>query len=321
MTSDVAIVIVNYQTPEMLISCISKMLKTLNFELVKICIVDNCSNDGSFEKIKKWVDEKQVSKNVILISSSNNGGFSAGNNIGIKAISAKYYLLLNSDAYIQQPSIDALKNTFYQNSNIGLVSPRLTWEDGTSQESTFNFFHPITEFVQQANTGVISSRLKKYVVAEAIDERARFVEWTSFACVMISSECIAEVGYLDEGFFMYYEDVEYCYRMRESGFKVFYNPSASAVHLRGGSSSVKKNIAAKKRLPKYYYQSRCRFYFKKYGYLGLFAANMLWYLGRSVALCRQFMGRKDKSGLESQWKDIWSNFSCPLGPYSHPGKR
>ena len=138
---------------------------------------------------------------------------------------------------------------------------------------------------------------------------------------MISAECIAKTGYLDEGFFMYFEDVEYCHRMCRTGFKVFHNPAASAVHLRGGSSSVKKNIATKKRLPKYYYQSRCRFYYKKYGYLGLFTTNIFWYLGRGVSLTRQFMGRKDKSALKSQWKDIWSNFFNPLGPYSHPGKR
>lgn len=321
MSVDTAIVIVNYQTAGMLIDCISKMLDTIDFKSVAICIVDNFSNDGSYETIKDWVEDKQLSENVLLVRAATNGGFSAGNNIGIKAISAKYYLLLNSDAYIKQSSIDRLKKTFTLDPKIGLASPRLTWEDGTPQESTFNFFHPITEFVHQANTGVISSRLQKYVVAEAVNATARVVPWTSFACVMISSECIAKVGYLDEGFFMYFEDVEYCDRMRRTGFKVFHNPTASAVHLRGGSSSVKKNIARKKRLPKYYYQSRSRFYFKKYGYLGLFTANMFWYFGRGVSLCRQWMGRKDKAALEGQWKDIWANFSSPLAPYSHPGER
>jgi GT2 family glycosyltransferase len=321
MSINVAVIIVNYRTAEMLIDCVSKMLATIDFNSVSIFIIDNHSNDCSVTKLKGWLQNCGLTSRITLISSPENGGFSAGNNIGISAISADYYLLLNSDAYIEQSSIELLLKAFGRDPQIGLVSPRLQWEDGKPQESTFNFFHPITEFVQQSKTGIFSSLFKKFVVAEPVCDDARYVHWASFACIMISAECLEEVGLLDEGYFMYFEDVEYCYRAQKHNYKVFHEPSACAVHLRGGSSSVKANIAKRKRLPKYFYQSRTRFYYQKYGLIGLFSANVCWYLGRGVSLMRQLLGGNDFAAIENQWKDIWLNFSQPLGAYSHPEKR
>lgn len=321
MSINIAVIIVNYRTPEMLINCLSKMIATIDFNSVSICIVDNHSNDNSVNKLKAWLQDGGLTSRVSLICSPENGGFSAGNNIGIKAISADYYLLLNSDAYIEQSSIEVLLRAFERSPQIGLVSPRLQWENGKPQESTFKFFHPITEFVQQAKTGIFSTLFKRFVVAEPVCDDARYVQWASFACIMISADCLKEVGLLDEGYFMYFEDVEYCYRAQKHNYKVFHEPFARAVHLRGGSSSVKANIAKRKRLPKYFYQSRTRFYYQKCGLIGLLSANVFWYLGRGVSLMRELTGRKDFAAIEKQWKDIWLNFSQPLGAYSHPEKR
>lgn len=321
ITAEIAIIIVNFRTAEMLINCLSMMIRNLNFSDLKIVIVDNNSKDGSVEKIESWILSENLSDNLFLVKSSLNGGFSAGNNIGIKSINANYYLLLNSDAYIQSESINVLREKIRSDPSIGVVSPRLTWRDGTPQESTFNLFHPITEFVIQANTGFITNILKKYFISEPVNDTPRDVPWTSFACVMISHECINRVGLLDEGYFMYFEDVEYCLRTARNQYRIFHEPSASAVHLRGGSSSVKKNARLKKRLPKYYYESRARFYYQKSGLLGLLAANIAWYLGTAVSILRQLAGRKDKKTIKRQWYDIWANFTSPLGSYTHPEKK
>jgi hypothetical protein len=143
-------------------------------------------------------------------------------------------------------------------------------------------------------------------------------QWTSFACVLIKDEVFQQIGLLDEGYFMYYEDVEFCHRANKAGWPIVHNPEARVVHLRGGSSSVKKQTKLKKRVPRYFYESRTRYYYQTYGWVGLTAANLLWWSGRTISKTRQIMGRSDKIAIEGQWLDIWTNWLNPLKPYTAP---
>jgi hypothetical protein len=141
-------------------------------------------------------------------------------------------------------------------------------------------------------------------------------QWTSFACVLIRDEVFQSVGLLDDGYFMYYEDVEFCHRAVRAGWQIVHNPKARVVHLRGGSSPVKEHSRLKKRLPKYFYESRTRFFYQAYGGLGLLMANLMWWAGRLVSFSRQMLGRPDKAAIEGQWLDIWTNWLRPLTPYT-----
>jgi len=202
----------------------------------------------------------------------------------------------------------------------GLVSPRLEWPDGQGQESCFRFHTPCRELMASAQTGFIDGLLKKYIVAMPVQEQIARPDWTSFACVLIRREVFDQIGLLDEGYFMYFEDVEFCYRARKAGWEIVHNPSARVVHLRGGSSPVKENTKNKKRLPKYFYESRARLYYQLYGWRGLTMANLMWWLGRLVSLSRQVLGRTDKAAIEMQWLDIWINWLNPLKHYTHPSQ-
>jgi hypothetical protein len=147
-------------------------------------------------------------------------------------------------------------------------------------------------------------------------------DWTSFACVLIRAEVFDRIGLLDEGYFMYFEDVEFCYRARKAGWRVVHNPAARVVHLRGGSSPVKERTRLRRRLPRYFHESRTRFFYQLYGWPGLTAANLMWWAGRLVSKAQQiFMGRADKTAIEHQWLDIWINWLQPLRPYTPPGPR
>jgi len=143
-------------------------------------------------------------------------------------------------------------------------------------------------------------------------------QWTSFACVMIRNAVFRQVGFLDDSYFMYFEDVEFCYRACGAGWKIVHNPAARIVHLRGGSSPVKEKTRLKKALPRYFYESRTRFFFQLYGWHGLTATNLMWWAGRMVSLTRQTMGRPDKAAVERQWLDIWINWLVPLKRYTPP---
>jgi GT2 family glycosyltransferase len=137
----------------------------------------------------------------------------------------------------------------------------------------------------------------------------------SFACALIRREVIEKVGLLDEGYFMYFEDSDYCRAARAAGFRVHYFPSAHVVHLRAGVSSVRsaptsrgvRRSRKRERRPRYIYASRTRYFRKGYGAVGLLAANALWYLGRGLAWSRELIGRKVVHAHHREWLDNWTD--------------
>jgi N-acetylglucosaminyl-diphospho-decaprenol L-rhamnosyltransferase len=311
-------VIVNYRTPQYLNDCLPGLLSEIEGIDANVTIVDNKSGDDSVESIRRWISSKGADHKVCVIESSVNSGFAAGNNIGIKSQCAKYYLLLNSDTLIRPGAIRAMLNTAINFPEAGLISPRLEWSDGTGQESCFRFPSPISELIDASDTGMIDRLFGKYLVAMPVQTQIARPEWTSFACVLIKDDVFRQAGLLDEGYFMYFEDIEFCYRARQAGWKVAHNPEARVVHLRGGSSPVKEQTRLKKRVPKYFYESRTRYFYQSYGWLGLTAANLLWWVGRIISGTRQLLGRSDKAVVEGQWLDIWTNWLNPLKPYTRP---
>ena len=162
MNYQLAVVIINYKTPQMLIDCLESLLPELGTLNTKVVVVDNLSLDNSVQLIQQWVDENRVGGLVELLASPENSGFSGGNNMGISAIEAEYYLLLNSDTLVRKGAISTLLNAAINNKEAGLISPRLEWPDAAPQESCFRFHTPVSQLIGSANTGVITKILQKY---------------------------------------------------------------------------------------------------------------------------------------------------------------
>jgi N-acetylglucosaminyl-diphospho-decaprenol L-rhamnosyltransferase len=313
-----SVIIVNFRTPQLVTECLASLLPEITGLDVRVLVVDNRSDDNSPEIIRAWLAAHDAEAKITFIQSNQNAGFAAGNNIGIRACNAQYYLLLNSDTLVRPGAIQTILNTASSFPTAGLVSPRLEWPDGTGQESCFRFPSPISELCDASDTGLIDRLFKKYIVAMPVQTQIAQPEWTSFACVLIKDEVFRQVGLLDEGYFMYSEDIEFCHRARQAGWLITHNPAAHVVHLRGGSSPVKKQTQNKKRVPKYFYESRTRYFYQTYSWLGLTTANLLWLLGRSVSGTRQLLGRADKAVVEGRWLDIWTNWLNPLKSYNLP---
>ena len=310
-------IVVNYRTPILCVDCMSS-LHLIGASKRSVIIVDNASNDNSVTALKSIVRKNNWSGCEVL-ESDENRGFSAGNNIGIKTSSSEYVLLLNSDTLVRPGAIELLVKTLENNPTMGMASPRLEWPDKTPQESCFRFHRPVNELVRTAATRPITKLFKSYEVPLSVSDEISYPEWTSFACVLIRRKVFEDIGLLDEEFFMYFEDVDFCKRAREAGWNIIHNPEAHVVHLRGGSSPVKSQAAKKKRLPRYFYESRTRYYFKHFGRFGLFAANIFWHLGWTIAMVRKSVDRDYKPNVcEKQWRDIWTNFFNPTAPYTHP---
>lgn len=310
----IGIIIINYRTPQLVIDCLSSLEQEVEIGRDRVVVVDNCSGDNSLELITEAVKQNQWNNWVTIVPSPVNGGFSAGNNVGIKAVDAQAYLLLNSDTIVRPGAIATLYEVMEKYPEAGLISPRLEWPDETPQISCFRNHSPISELINSAATGFITKMLKSFDVPIPVSDEPFEPDWTSFACVLIRREVIEQIGLMDEGYFMYYDDVDYCRMARNAGWQVVHYPKARVVHLRGGSGSLKADVAARKRPPAYRYESRSRYFAKFYGYSGLWIANLFWLIGRSVSLVREWVGNKKPHTCKLQARDIWTNWRNPMKP-------
>lgn len=314
-----AIVIVNYRTPKLVIDCLVSLQTEVEVGQHCVVVVDNASGDNSVEQIQQGITANNWSEWVRLVPSPVNGGFSAGNNLGMKAVTADAYLLLNSDTIVRKGAIASLLKAMETHPHAGLISPRLEWPDATPQISCFRYRSPVSELIGSAETRPITKLLNSYDVPIPVSEEAIEPDWTSFACVLIRREVIDQIGLMDEGYFMYFDDIDYCRMARNAGWKILHWPEARVVHLRGGSSPVKAAMAARKRPKAYLYASRTRYFTKFYGYTGLWMANLLWLAGRSISLARELVGNKQPHTCESEASDIWMNWRHPMKPPVLPG--
>ena len=316
------VVIINYRSYDMTRCCIETLYPQITSTPGRrVVVVDNDSGDDSADRLDHAIAEHGWGDQIELVRSPVNGGFSAGNNVGIRHLDAEYYLLINSDTEVRKGAIDEMLAGMEQLPRAGLIGPRLEWPDAEPQGSCFQFRHPGHEFFKAAGTGILERLFRVSPATLPISDEPVQSQWVSFACVMIRRAVIEQVGLMDEGYFMYEEDVDYCRRAGEAGWEAWYWPAARVVHLRGGSSPVKSLTAQRKRRPRYYYASRARYFGKFYGRLGLWTANILWTAGRAVAWVREILNTKQPHACERQWLDIWTNAMRPLLPPSVPGGR
>ena len=229
-------------------------------------------------------------------------------------VEAEFYLLLNSVTFVRPVAISSLLKAPELYPRAGFISPRLEWPNETPQISCFRYPTPMSEFLRSAETGPLEKLLHHYVVPIPVTDEPFETEWTSFAGVLLRREVIQQIGLMDEGYFMYYDDVDYCRRALNTGWPIVHYPAARIVHLRGGSGPVKEALTARKRPRSYHKETRTRYFAKFYGPAGLWTANVMWLLGRGVSALRELIGQKQPHICESEERDIWMNWRNPLKP-------
>ncbi|MEP1356258.1 MAG: glycosyltransferase family 2 protein [Tateyamaria sp.] len=312
MSVKIAVSIINYRTADMTLNCVESVLEDAKGIDLQIVVVDNNSQDGSVEKIADWLATQPKECPVTLVRSNENNGFSSGHNLGMGSVEAQWYLVLNSDAILRPGFLETILTTASDHPDAGVIVPKLEGEDGSIQPNCFRFIGPMSELIRSANTGFVTRVLQSYEVSLGSEPDMTQTDWASFACILLKGEMVKALGPMDEGYFLYFEDAEYCLRAKQADWRVVRAAQAVAVHYRGGSGPVKSLAAAKKRLPAYYYESRTRFLYQAHGRIGLIAANLLWYMGRCIAQARRLAGRTPYPMPEAESRNIWRNAITPL---------
>ncbi|MEO1136091.1 MAG: glycosyltransferase family 2 protein [Pseudomonadota bacterium] len=297
------VIILNYGTPDLTIASAESVISEVEALGGKLILVDNASPDDSVQRFIHW-REARPGAPVELIVSIENCGFAAGNNLGLKAAEADFFVLLNSDTVVEPGAMTALLDAMRADPALGLAGPMILDEKGTPAASRFRKRTPLSEFVEATGLDFFYRRLARHVVPIMDDDEADF-DWISFACIMLRSEMIAQVGFLDERYFMYFEDSAYSLKAVEAGWKIKRVERAVVRHFEAKSSQIDNAAKTNARLPRYFYAARARYFVDHYGWGGFIAANLLWYLGRAVNAARALALKPRKKTASHKALDIW----------------
>ena len=310
----VAAIIVNFRTGPMTVEALASLMPSgaEPYE-IRAFVVDNDSGDGSADFIEAAIEKNGWGGWASVIRSPVNGGFSAGNNLVMKSVKPDFFLLLNSDAQLRPGALARLVSCMANRRDVGLVGPRLEDDNGDPQHSSFRYHTPISEFMRAASTGPIDKILERHKVPLDVSEDVIEADWISFACVLIRRDVVDAIGLLDEGYFLYFDDIDYCRRAKVAGWKAVTDPSARVFHLCSGSTKLNTSMSKRARLPKYHYASRARYFAKYYGgRCGVFCANAMWLVGRTISLARQLAGKRRKHVCAREGLDNWTFFWNPM---------
>lgn len=306
-----SVIILNYGTPDLAIASAESVLPEIAALGGILVIVDNASPDSSAAKLTDWVASLGASDHIRLVLSPKNGGFAAGNNLGVKAADAEFYLLLNSDTLVASGALTSLLTAMRADERLGLAGPVILDGHGERAVSRFRKRTPLSEFVEASGLDFFYRMFRRHVVPLHESESADDMRWISFACIMLRKETIDDAGLLDERYFMYFEDSVYGLRAREKGWKIARIDSAEVTHFEAKSSGVEEAAAAHKRLPPFYYASRSRYFIEQFGIAGFITANLLWYCGRAVNYARVLALKAPKKTAAHRGADIWTGPESP----------
>lgn len=251
---DLSIIIVNWNTCQLLADCLNSIIDTAGNITYEIIVVDNGSTDGSQAMLARQFPQAR------LLQNRENVGFARANNQALAASRGRYALLLNSDALATPGSLQALVSLAGQQPRAGIVGARLVNPDGSFQASYTPFPTLWQEFLILSGLGRLFFGRWYPSRGPDADKGPQIVDYVEGACMLVRREAYESAGGLDEGYFMYAEEVDWCYTMRQKGWQVWYQPAAKIIHL-GGASSAGRRTRREADL----YQSRVRFFRKHYG--------------------------------------------------------
>lgn len=240
---DLSIIVVSYNTSRLLQDCLKSIYQAIDLgkcdKTCELIVIDNASTDDSVIRTKKNFPD------IRLIQNKHNLGFASANNQGILLAKGEYVLLLNSDTKIGYDTLIKLLIKAKSDPQIVAVGGKLLNPDGSIQPSTGYFPNLLRVMAWMCfidDLPILSSLIHPYHIGDKkIYKKCQSVDWVSGACILVKKEAIKKAGMLDEKIFMYGEEVEWCFRLKERGKKIIYTPEAVILHYKGESSGQKMN--------------------------------------------------------------------------------
>lgn len=308
----ILVVTVNFRTPELAVRC----LESLEHEVeqigeMRVVVTENDSGDDSVELIGGAIKAHGWDW-CTLVPQTRNGGYGAGNNAGMlpyldSGDAPEYVMLVNPDAYVREGAISTLLEFMESRRDVGMAGARVEDGNGLQAQSAFRFPTASSELVEGFKLGVLTKLLNDRQLLLELGDDPMPVDWVTGAAVMIRTELLRQVGAFDEGFFLYFEEVDLCYRAKQAGWQVYYVPDSVVVHLQAQATGITDDREEKRRFPTYWFESRRRFFVKNRGKAHALLADLAFLVGYTTYRIRHIVQRKPEREPPYFWWDFLRN--------------
>ena len=263
------VVIVSYRVVDLAIDCLRSVADEVeSVPQTHVAVCENGTGDDSVQRLQNAIDAGGWGAWCTLTVLETNLGFTGGNNAILRpAMQSKdppeYILLLNADTVVRPNAFKALVDFMDGNPMIGIAGSGMENPDGTPQRSAFRFQSPLGEIEGNLKLGLASRMLTRWVVAPPVINRTFQTDWVSGASMIIRRKVFEDIGLLDEGYYTYFDDIDFCFNARKAGWPTWYVPASRVMHWAGQSTGV--TISRPKRLPPYFFEARRRYFLKNHG--------------------------------------------------------
>jgi GT2 family glycosyltransferase len=237
---DLSIIIVNWNTKQLLLDCIASIYGTVKRSSFEIIVVDNASSDDSVKSVSRAYPD------VRTIVNTKNLGFSKANNLALKQMQGRYAVILNSDTILKDSVFDDMMLFMENNPDVGICGPQLLNSDDSVQRSIGDFPVLLTEFMSKRLVRLLFPKTynRAFHTRKTVFQKKSKVDVILGACMMVRKRAIESTGVMDEEYFFFYEETDWCYRMHNNGWRIYYLPEVKIYHL-GGQSRKEINLRAR----------------------------------------------------------------------------
>ncbi len=288
---DIAVVIVSYKCAALTIQSLASVAaerSAAGFN-IRAVVVDNASGDAP--PIAEAIESNGWRSWVTLVRAAKNGGFAYGNNVGIRRAYEdhvpSYIYLLNPDAQVRPGAIVTLARFLDSHTEVGIAGSSFENLDGSDWPIAFHFPTLMSEILHGLELGALMRLFKHWVVAQQMTKVPQPIDWICGASMLIRPAVLESIGGMDENYFLYFEETDFCYRAKKAGFATWYVPESRVMHIMGQSTAVTDMTAGPRRLPSYWFESRRRYFAMTYGVRRAIEIDVVAVLACSIGVAKR----------------------------------
>jgi hypothetical protein len=300
-------VLVNYRTAEMTARAADALLAELaGLGTHHVYVVDNASGDGSLDTLRRQAETRGWAERVSVLAAPRNGGYGYGINLAVQQALASadppdYVYVVNSDAFPDRGSIARLVAFMDEHPEAGIAGSHVHGPDGTSQGAAFRFPTVWSELESTAGVGTLSRLLARHIVSMPAPSEHREIDWIPGTSMLIRRAALERVGLFDEAFFLYYEEIDFCRRLANAGFKCFYVADAPITHIGCVSTGM---LDHGRPMPRYWFDSRHRYFLKHHGRAYATTADVAWLTGYAAWKAKNRLLKRSTSDRPRMFRDF-----------------
>jgi GT2 family glycosyltransferase len=307
-TREVAVIILTYKSAQLALNCLRSLAGERDDRRVRlrVVVVDNAS--GDLASIGAGIHQNRWSSWVKLVDAPRNGGFAYGNNLGIRHAVADgmpdYIYVLNPDTEVRAGAIGVLVRFLDEHPEAAIAGSSFENPDGSPWPIAFRFPSLLSELTGGVQFGPLTRLLARWEVARHMGTTPERVDWICGASMLIRPAVLTAVGGLDENYFLYFEETDFCRRARGAGFSTWYVPASRVMHIMGQSTQVTDVRTGPKRLPAYWFESRRRYFAVSFGIPHAILIDIVAVLAHSLGWVTRQVLRRQHTAVPYFMRDL-----------------